>query len=106
MEAEKIEESVKTLNAELEIYRRAAKKRDKFYERRKAFINALEIAVSCCEKQIPTKPLVQDVTKNGIIPVRCPACKKRIRSSGLWQKPEMWCSKCGQAIDWTEVKTW
>ena len=106
MEVEKIKESVNILSAELENYRFAAKKRDKFYKRRKAFINALEIAISCGEKQIPAKPLVQEITKNGIIPVRCPACKKRIRSSGLWQKPEMWCSKCGQAIDWTEVKIW
>lgn len=68
---------------------------------------ALDMAISALEKQIPIKPVVDHVRKyTGDNVYKCPVCGGAlgVRSFALNQK-EIGCSRCLQAIDWTEGDT-
>lgn len=66
---------------------------------------ALDMAISALEKQIPKKPTPIDYKKymdvvNNAISLRggfwCPNCKKVVRSGS-------YCNDCGQKLDWSEI---
>ena len=52
------------------------------------------------ERLKPKKPYVTKYTKI----VECPNCKRRLRTTLTLKNLEAYCPKCGQAIDWSEVK--
>lgn len=53
------------------------------------------MAVSALEKQIPLKA----ITHNGTNRADCPICGATVK--GIKEPFGDWCSKCGQAIDWS-----
>lgn len=69
-------------------------------ERNAVFITeALNMAVSALEKQIPKKPLDKSMEYNGEYG-ECPCCHKP-----LYEFNDMFvCSSCGQALDWSDTK--
>ena len=56
-----------------------------------------EIAIEALEKQIPKKPLY---TNKGTV-TRCPVCEA-IHLRCISSVEVDYCSRCGQAIDWSE----
>lgn len=74
--------------------------------------NALELAVKAFEKQIPKKP-IEDIYERTVLNANgeyagidkhlvflCPTCKDWV---GTYDEDTLLvCSKCGQAIDWSE----
>ena len=58
---------------------------------------AFETAIEALEKQIPKKPIY---TNEGTL-TRCPICKA-IHFHCLPSIEVDYCSRCGQAIDWSE----
>ena len=58
---------------------------------------AFETAIEALEKQIPKKPIY---TNEGTV-TRCPICKA-IHFHCLPSIEVDYCSRCGQAIDWSE----
>lgn len=64
-------------------------------------VEALDMAISALEKQIPKKPNYykeEDIFVKDLFFVYtyCPVCEKEIVMD------DMYCGCCGQAIDWTE----
>lgn len=55
---------------------------------------ALDIAIEALEKQIPKKPNMEREDMEGNIIERCPVC--------FSMYIDVYCSKCGQLIDWGE----
>lgn len=58
---------------------------------------AVDMAISAIEKQIPEKPNGEHRTR-----MKCPSCNHRI-PSGLGsssRRRDNWCNYCGQRIDW------
>ena len=64
---------------------------------------ALEVAISALEKQIPKKP---ENHSGRYYDNLCPLCGKRIKSGqGSSSKQRTnWCNHCGQAIDWSDTE--
>lgn len=63
-------------------------------------IEALKVAIEAIEKQIPKKPIKNDLSYSGYC---CPTCKSNVyqlRSHNIYKTP--YCIFCGQAIDWSE----
>lgn len=56
--------------------------------------NAMELAISALEKQIPKKPDLDDG-------VYCPCCLHEFKSH---YDETRYCPNCGQAIDWGDSK--
>lgn len=58
---------------------------------------AVDMAISALEKQIPKKPTGQHYAH-----MRCPSCNHRIPSGAgsSSRRRDNWCNYCGQAIDW------
>lgn len=57
---------------------------------------ALAVAKKALEKQIPKKPIAHKETNRA----NCPICGATVR--GIKKPFGDWCSKCGQALDWSE----
>lgn len=75
-------------------------------------MKAVSLAIESMEKQIPNKPTNKAFHEwNGrviydIAQYRCPSCNSQLKS-GLGSSSKYrnnFCNKCGQAIDWSEVK--
>lgn len=70
-------------------------------------IEALKMAISALEKQIPKKPIEKEIDNlwSGMSTktVSCPNCKKQIVNvwSRVDYKPKF-CHNCGQALDWSQ----
>ena len=60
------------------------------------YYDAIEIAISALEKQIPKKVRITTSTK------RCSVCGKQLSGIGNIHPVRNYCQSCGQAIDWTE----
>lgn len=61
---------------------------------------ALAIAQTALEKQIPKKAIVEkDKVKFRIICGNCPVC-----ASSVYSKVNLFCPKCGQALDWSDYR--
>lgn len=60
-------------------------------------IEAINIAITAVEKQIPKKAVGTHYAY-----MRCPACNHRIPSGGgsSSRRRDNWCNYCGQKIDW------
>lgn len=59
-------------------------------------IGAFDVAISALEKQIPTKPCIPFDSIHQ--EYECPMCPHKV------DKTQLYCDKCGQALDWSEVK--
>lgn len=59
-----------------------------------AEINALNIAISALEKQIPKKLKNQVICDGEVVAGSCPTCGERLYGG-------MFCHECGQCIDWS-----
>ncbi|MBD5543772.1 MAG: hypothetical protein HDR01_05910 [Lachnospiraceae bacterium] len=59
-------------------------------------VSAVNEAISALEKQIPEKP----ITYKGTNRADCPVCGAMVR--GIKEPFGDWCSKCGQALDWSD----
>ena len=57
---------------------------------------AMEMAFSALEKQIPKKVRITTSTK------RCSVCGRQLSGIGNIHPERKYCQKCGQAIDWGE----
>lgn len=61
---------------------------------------AFEMAIKALEKQIPKKPVTEkDKVIFGIVCGRCPEC-----DSAVYSTTNLYCHKCGQALDWSDIK--
>ena len=61
---------------------------------------AFEVAIEALEKQIPKKPVAEkDKVIFGIVCGRCPEC-----DSAAYSTTNLYCHKCGQALDWGETE--
>ena len=59
--------------------------------------DSCDIAISALEKQIPKKPLQQQLNVNKDLIGLCPVCKE------MWViKYKEYCANCGQKLDWGE----
>lgn len=59
---------------------------------------AYNMAIESLEKQIPKKPVTEkDKVIFGIVCGRCPEC-----DSAVYSTTNLYCHKCGQALDWEE----
>ena len=56
-------------------------------------------AISALEKQIPKKPILDTIFPSGVKWWRCPVCNKIIVGC-IANRPQKYCSNCGQALDW------
>jgi hypothetical protein len=66
------------------------------------FKGAVEVAKQALEKQIPKKPIKDDLSYSGY---KCPACDSnlyRLRSHNVCKTP--CCIFCGQALDWSDTE--
>ena len=58
------------------------------------------LAIEALEKQIPKKPVTEkDKVIFGIVCGRCPEC-----DSDVYSTTNLYCHKCGQAIDWSDTE--
>lgn len=62
----------------------------------KTRVDVARLAISALEKQIPKKPITYKDTNRA----DCPVCGATVR--GIKEPFGDWCSKCGQALDWSE----
>lgn len=61
---------------------------------------AIKIATSAIEKQIPKKPVTEkDKVVFGIVCGRCPEC-----DSAVYSTANLYCHGCGQALDWSDTE--
>lgn len=58
-------------------------------------IKAVEMAIEALEKQIPMKVRITTSTK------RCGRCNRQLSGIGNMHPKRMYCTGCGQAIDWS-----
>lgn len=59
---------------------------------------AFEMAIEALEKRMPKKPVTEkDKVIFGIVCGRCPEC-----DSAVYSTTNLYCHKCGQALDWEE----
>lgn len=57
------------------------------------------LALNAIEKKIPKKPVIEkDKLIGGVVCGRCPKC-----DSGVYSTTNLYCHKCGQALDWSGV---
>ncbi len=77
-------------------------------------IEALDIAISALEKQIPKKPILYskkkaEIKEGDYIYVKCPSCGEYILSCFHYppwneiQKSHKYCENCGQKLDWSDA---
>lgn len=59
---------------------------------------AIQIVKAAAEKQIPKKPANKKRFFADVYIGNCPNCGGNVRNA------EMFCSKCGQALDWSDKK--
>lgn len=58
------------------------------------------LAILALEKQIPKKPVIEkDKMIYCVVCGRCPEC-----NTAVYSISNLYCSKCGQALDWSDVK--
>lgn len=65
-------------------------------------IEAIGVAISALEKQIPKKPYMNVIHypyTSDLTTVQCPNCKRRLRTRRTQAKGDKFCPDCGQAID-------
>ena len=55
-----------------------------------------EVAIEALEKQIPKKVRITTSTK------RCGRCNRQLSGIGNLHPKRLYCTGCGQAIDWSE----
>lgn len=61
---------------------------------------AIKIATSAIEKQIPKKPVTEkDKVLFGIVCGRCPEC-----DSAVYSTTNLYCHRCDQALDWSDTE--
>lgn len=67
---------------------------------------AIDLAIEAIKKQIPKKPIDAYKTWDygNISRWVCPSCSYEHRSSSARSCAYKYCTDCGQAIDWSEVK--
>ena len=61
-----------------------------------AYYDAVDMAISALEKQIPKKVRITTSTK------RCATCGRQLSGIGNIHPERNYCQRCGQAIDWGE----
>ena len=66
---------------------------------------AIKIAISAIEKQIPKKPTYEEIgNMYGAIKRTCTACGDVCMVSKGAKPYEHYCRQCGQALDWRETE--
>ena len=64
-----------------------------------SYVNeALKLAISALEKQIPKKP------RKTRCALMCSTCGHKITEIGCKKLHRLYCKKCGQAIDWSDAE--
>ena len=81
--------SLKTLCHTCELFPKCVNNKPECYQ-------AIELAISALEKQIPKKVRVTTSTK------RCSVCGRQLSGIGNIHPKRNYCQGCGQAIDWEE----
>lgn len=64
-------------------------------------IEAIDVAISALEKQIPKKPIFKYKAFFSFDGYCCPNCNNYIKSKKDPIRPNH-CEKCGQALDWSD----
>ena len=63
--------------------------------------NAMEVAISAIEKQIPKKPIpTEEQNIRYAMNYVCPHCGKHFIGTGI----ASYCYHCGQALDWSDTE--
>ena len=91
------EEAIKVLRVILDPYDYPFGEKSKCYQ---YDLEAINKAIEALEKQMPKKPL--HMHKN----YYCPVCKKdgwMLWDDAISNDMDNYCSKCGQAIDWSDI---
>ena len=97
-----IEEAIERIK---EIYRKCNEFEDcRYGSDCEICLEAVDMAISALEKQIPNRPQQDEYFKHDYI---CSCCGEKLAESvdddcDLQEEMAGWCPHCGQALDWSE----